>query len=471
MVGFFISEPVATAPDREADMGQWRDRIGEWREFLRAGIWEVEAGQLTRWQFFLLRQAQVAALVFRDFFADRCLLRASALTYTTLLSIVPLLALMFSVLKGLGVQNTLEPILLHRFTVGSEEIVTQIIHYINNTSVGRLGTVGLLLLITTVITLLSNIEKSFNHIWGVSETRTLFRRFSDYLSVVVIGPIFILAAVSMTTTLASQDIVRKLMQMAYVGHLLLFLFQVLPYLAMWAAFIFLYIFMPNSKVRLQAALVGGIFGGTLWQVAQWSYVTFQVGVSRYNAIYGTMAALPIFMVWIYFSWIIVLLGLEVTYATQNLRTIRREIRGGEVNFASRELVALSVLLVVCEAFQRGEKPWGEEQIAAALELPPRLARHIVADLVRLGLLAEVRRRDREEEFAYQPGRAPESMALHALIETLKADGVSYTRLRPTPERAVVQELEERLRLAGRQTLEGLTMRDLVAQLATREEGG
>lgn len=452
-------------------MSQWQDRIRQWQEFIRVGIWEVEPGQLNRWQFFLLRQAQVAALVFRDFFADRCLLRASALTYTTLLSIVPLLALMFAVLKGLGVQNTLEPILLHRFAVGSEEIVTQIVHYINNTSVGRLGTVGLVLLITTVITLLSNIEKSFNHIWGVAETRTLFRRFSDYLSVVVIGPIFILAAVSMTTTLASQDIVRKLMQMAYVGHLILFLFQVLPYLAMWAAFIFLYIFMPNSKVHLRAAVVGGIFGGTLWQIAQWSYVTFQVGVARYNAIYGTMAALPIFMVWIYFSWIIVLLGLEVTYATQNLRTIRREIRGGEVNFASREMVALTVLLVVCEAFQRGEKPWSQEKISAVLELPPRLARRIVADLVRLGLLAEVRELDREEEFAYQPGRAPESMALHELIETLKDDGVSYTRLRPTPERAVVQKLEERLRLAGRQALEGGTMRDLVTQLATREKEG
>ncbi len=152
------------------------------------GIWEVDPGDLSRGRLFLLRQAQTFSLATRDFFADHCLMRASALTYTTALSIVPLLALMFSLLKGLGVQNKLEPMILDRIAVGSENIVTEIIGYINNTNVGRLGTVGLVVLIVTVVTLLSNIEKSFNFIWGVEETRPLFRRFADYLSVVLIGP-------------------------------------------------------------------------------------------------------------------------------------------------------------------------------------------------------------------------------------------------------------------------------------------
>ncbi len=157
----------------------------------------------------------------------------------------------------------------------------------------------------------------------------------------------------MTTTLESQVFVQKLLVLAFVGKILFLLFKILPFVAMWSAFTFLYIFMPNTRVQFRAALLGGIFGGTLWQVAQWGYVTFQVGVARYNAIYGTMAAVPIFMVWIYFSWVIVLLGLEVTYANQNLRTVRREIRSGDVNFISREQVALTIMLVIGEAFNRG----------------------------------------------------------------------------------------------------------------------
>ncbi len=156
---------------------------------------------------------------------------------------------MFSVLKGFGVQNTLEPLILERIAVGSEEIVDNIITYINNTNVGSLGTVGLLALLVTVLALLSNIEESFNHIWGVKETRSLMRRFADYFSVVTFGPIFVLAAISMTATLQTQGFLQHLMRLAFVGELIFLLFKVLPYLAMWAAFTFLYVFMPNIKVR------------------------------------------------------------------------------------------------------------------------------------------------------------------------------------------------------------------------------
>jgi len=449
-------------------MPDWREQLKGLWAFLSRGIWEIDVRDLTRWRLFLLRQAQIISLVARDFFADHCMLRASALTYSTLLSIVPLLALMFALLKGLGVQNALEPIILDRIAIGSEQIITAIIRYINNTNVGQLGAIGMVFLIIAVLTLLSNIEESFNHVWGVKETRTLMRRFADYFSVVTIGPIFLLAAISMTTTLESQTGVQALLGMPYVAEIIFLLFKVLPFVVMWAAFTGLYIFMPNTRVNFRAALVGGIFGGTLWQIAQWFYVSFQIGVSRYNAIYGTLAALPIFMVWIYFSWLIVLLGLEVTYACQNLRTMRREIRGRDVNFASRELVALNILLVVAERFYRGERPWGLERISAALELPPRLARSVLEQLLRLGLLSEVQDQDGKEP-AYQPGRAPETLQVHEIIESLRGGGVSYTELRKTAEREVVREVEKKIREAGRQVLEGVTLADLVHRMAKKKE--
>lgn len=449
-------------------MPDWQSELKRAWRFLSRGIWEIDVRGLTRWRLFLLRQAQIVSLVTRAFFTDHCMLRASALTYSTLLSIVPLLALMFALLKGLGVQNALEPLILERLAIGSEQVITAIIRYINNTNVGQLGAVGMVFLIVAVLTLLSNIEESFNHVWGVKETRTLMRRFADYFSVVTIGPIFLLAAISMTTTLESQTVVQTLLGMALVGEVIFLLFKVLPFVVMWAAFTGLYIFMPNTRVNFRAALVGGIFGGTLWQLAQWFYVSFQVGVSRYNAIYGTLAALPIFMVWIYLSWLIVLLGLEVTYACQNLRTLRREIRGRDVNFASRELVALTVMLVTAEAFYRGDKPWGMEKISAELELPPRLARSVLAELLRLGLLSEVQG-ENNGEAAYQPGRAPETLPIHEIIQSLRADGINYTELRKTPEREVIREVEKKILEAGRQTLDGMTLAELVHRMIKKRE--
>lgn len=445
-----------------------KDKLRKLKGLVHGGLWDIEAESLSRGRIFLLRQGQLLMLVVRDFIADRCLLQASALTYASLLSIVPLLALMFSLLKGLGVQNTLEPLILQQLAVGSERIVSEIISYIENTNVGRLGVAGLITLFLTVLMLLSNIEKSFNAVWGVEETRPLFRRFADYFFVVMIGPVLVLVAISMTSTLQSTAFLQALKEQAYVGDLIVLIFKVLPYVGMWVAFTSLYIFMPNTKVSIRAALTGGIFGGTLWQLAQWGYVYFQVGVARYNAIYGTMAALPILMVWIYLSWLIVLLGLEVTYASQNLRTVRREIRGTKVNFFSRELAALNILLVVGEAFIQGERSWTLNRLAAELDLPPRLGRDILAQLVRLGFLSEVNR-EQDDDLAYQPGRAPQHILLHTVVKAMREDGVSCTRLGTPPERDVVRELGRRLEESGRLALENLTLQDIVERILDEKQ--
>lgn len=350
------------------------------RQFLIRRLWSIDPRELSLARRSVLRVGQVSSLVVRDFFRDQCMLQASALTYTTLLSLVPLLALMFAILKGFGVQDFLEPLILEGLAVGSESIVTEIMTYIDNTNFGRLGAVGLVLLLVTALTLLVNIETAFNHIWGVQKNRTLVRCFTDYLSVVVVGPLLLFAAISITTSLRNQELVLRLLETEYLGDAVLVGFALLPFVAMWAAFTFLYIFMTNTKVRFGAALVGGIFGGTLWQLLQWIYVSSQVGVTRYNAIYGTMAALPIFMVWVYVSWLCVLLGLELSHAWQNLRTLRQEAAMGEVSYASREFVTLALLLLIAEDFYRGLRPRSREDLAEELDLPPRLTQRALSDL-------------------------------------------------------------------------------------------
>ncbi len=430
------------------------------RIFLLHDLWHLDAHELTRGRLFLMRQLQVAAIVVRGFVSDGCMLRASALTYATLLSIVPLLALMFSLIKGFGGQNLLEPLLFKVFTHGSEEVIGAILSYIENTNFRRLGTVGLAILVITVLTLLSNIEKSFNHIWGVKETRTMIRRFADYFSVVLLSPLLMVAALSLTTSLRSQSLVQKLLETAFVGEALLLLFNILPYLAVWAAFTFMYLFMPNTRVQFAPALVGGIFGGTLWQLAQWSYVNFQIGVSRYNAIYGTMAALPILIVWLYVSWMIVLLGLELTYAMQNATIIREEYGEEAANFASRERVAMTVLLLCAESFYSNSAAWNHARLCSELRLPPRLVRSILNDLVRLGLLAKVQEPD-EGGHVYHPGSAPEGIEVYTVLQALREDGSTQPRNFRMPGRDIVAEVEKILESADREALAGMTLRDMV----------
>jgi len=429
------------------------------RNFLEHKLWEMDATDKPWWRRALINQGQILALVVRGFIADGCMLRASALTFTTLLSLVPMLALVFSVLKGFGVQNELEPLLLEQLAVGGGAAVTKIVEYINNTNVARLGTYGLVFLIATVLTLLSNIEESFNSVWGVKETRPMLRRFTDYFSVVTIGPLLVVVAISMTSTLKSQQMVITLTEHEYLGELLLFMFEILPFVVMWLVFAGLYLFMPNVKVSPKAALVGGVFGGTLWQLSQWGYLSFQVGVARYNAIYGTMAALPILMVWIYLSWMIVLLGLEMTYATQNLSTIRQDLRGKRINFASIEFIAVTVLLFVSRRFYMGKSPLGQEELASNLDVPPRLLRDILEELSRLGFVVATAHEN--DVVGYQPAKALEKIRMHDVIRGLAVDGSDYNRLRNSCERRVVAGLEETLLVAEREALDDMTLRDLV----------
>ena len=448
-------------------MSSLRTIVDRSRHFLEYDLWQIDTADRRWWQNFLLNLGQILTLVVRGFYADGCMLRASALTFTTLLSLVPLLALMFAVLKGFGVQNELEPLLLKQLAVGGGTVVTKIVEYINNTNVARLGTYGLIFLIITVLTLLSNIEKTFNRVWGVKETRPMLRRFTDYFSVVTIGPIFLVAAISMTSTVKSQQLVQTLIENQYVGEVLLALFEVLPFMVMWLVFAGLYLFMPNVKVSPRAALIGGVFGGTLWQISQWGYLNFQVGVARYNAIYGTLAALPVLMVWIYFSWMIVLLGLEMTYATQNLRSIRQDIRGARVNFASLEFIALTVLLCVGRRFYLGEPAMDKDQLMDELAVPSRLLRNILDELVRLGFIAETVQES--DATAYQPARALEKIRLHDVIRSLAVDGADYSHLRDTPERRAIGGVAEILDNAEKRALEGMTLRDLVLQVEEAED--
>lgn len=436
--------------------------------FFAFNLWQIRLSEQPRWRRVLLRQLQLWVLVSREFVADRCLLHATALAFTTLLSLVPLLALMFAILKGFGVQNRLQPLLLDMLSAGSDEVATAIITYINNTNVGQLGAVGLVALVIAGLSLISGVESSFNCIWGVGETRSIARRFTNYFSVVTIGPVFVVAAISMTSSLESQTVVQWLLDMALVGNVLIILFSVLPFVVMWLVFAGLYLFIPNTRVSLHAAMVGGVFGGTLWQLSQWAYVEFQFGIARYNAIYGTLAALPIFMVWLYLAWAIVLLGLEITFAVQNLQNVRRDLRGGRVSIAGRMRVFMAVLLFLSRRFQRGEGASCAEMIATELQVPPRLLHTVLELLQRQGLVVEVI--GGNGDGGYLPACEPEMLRVADVLGRIAGEGSDYLPPESTAEGPVIARLVELLSSSGEGALAGLTLRDLVLQAEGGRDG-
>ena len=422
-------------------------------------LWEQNPEELGRLPCILLRQVQAVAFVIRDFMQNQCLMRASALTYYTMLSLVPLLGLTFALLKAFGVQNLLQPWIMEKLNVGDGRVADAILTYINNTQMTQMGTFGLIFLLVAVVSLLTNVEKTFNHVWGVEAVRPLLRRFSDYLSVVLIGPVLIISAISMTSTLASNHVVQKLMALELVGNSIFLFFKVAPFLFMWLAFTVLYIFMSNIKVEWRAAFAGGIVGGTLWQLAQVGYVHFQVGVGRYNAIYGTMAALPIFMVWLYISWVIVLLGLEVCYARQNLRAGGQDLRLSQVSRNGLEQMALALLITLADGFSKGRPALSQEQLSLALGIPPRLCRQLICLLTQTGFVSE--NRSTNGRCTYQPGRSPETLTVAKIFMEMRKSGKTISQRLPHPFTTAAGTLCRQIERLTTEGLKGATLKDLV----------
>lgn len=408
---------------------------------------------------FLAGVANFAGQVVKGFLADQCLLRAAALTFATILSLVPFLAFAFAILKGLGVQNVLEPIILNHLTAGSHEIVDRIVTYINQTNMTSVGAIGLATLIGTVISLLGTIEEAFNMVWGVRETRPLARKFSDYLSVVVSAPLLVLAATSINTTLQSQTAVTWIIANTYLGPLILGIFRILPYVSIWAALVFVYIFIPNTRVSFRSAVVGGVFAGTIWQLAQWAHLTFQLGVANYNAIYGTLAVLPVFMLWIYISWLIVLLGVEVVHAHQNRGVLEGEAHSSPLSAAARDKLALVLTLRICQRFCAGERAPTTDDLSVELAVPRLYVAGLLAELADDGFVA----RGCSGDEGWLPARDPEMITVADLLETVRGAGhplqLPDTMLTSETEKVLAAETCRESSRLGTITMKDLARKD------------
>jgi membrane protein len=416
-------------------------------EFLSTGIWRIRASELRGSRSFLIRQLRIILLAVRGFNDDRCQLRASALTFYSLLSVVPMIAMAFGVSKGFGLEQRLEKQLL-KVLPDQQQVVSRIVEFarsfLENTEGGLIAGVGVVVLFWSVIKLMGNIEKSFNDIWGVQKGRSLARRFADYLSIIVIAPILLAMASSVTVLITSHInvLTDKVTFLRSAGPLLMGILKLLPYGVIWILFTLLYVLMPNTSVKIKSALLGGILAGTLYQLVQWVYIKFQVGVSTYGAIYGSFAALPLFLIWLQMSWLVVLLGAEISFAEQHVDTYEFEPDCNKVSKNLKRLLALRITQLCVRNFQAKGEPWSAVQISDCLGVPIRLVRQSLSELTEARVLSEVRTEE-EKTAAYQPARAIGSLTVREVIDLLDQSGVDAIPYRESPE---WEKLAERLGL-------------------------
>ena len=430
-----------------------RQKLNRVVQFLRGGVWRVRSRDLPPGHSFLIRQLRIVLLALRGFRSDRCSMRASALTFFTILSIVPAIAMAFGVAKGFGLESTLEE-RIREGLANQQEVADRLIQFsqsmLENARGGLIAGVGIAVLFWTVIKVLTHVEKSFNAIWGVVEHRTLARRFADYLAMMLICPVLLVASGGVTVLVTSkmQAIVESVVLLGFLAPFVALLIRLIPYGIGWVVFAFVYIFMPNTKVRPKSALIGGIVAGTLYQVMQWVYVTAQVGVAKYNAVYGSFAALPLFLVWLQLSWLVVLFGAELSFASQNVETYELEPDCQNASHALKRLVALRITQMLVQRFSAGEEPVTAAVLAHELGVPIRLANEVLHELVEARVLSETRANG-SKDLAYQPARAVDGLTIAAVLEALEDSGSHSLPLVESPElerlSANLQELREALR--------------------------
>lgn len=373
---------------------------------LNDAIWHTSLSDISKVKSFVFRQLRIIVLAARGFLNDKVQLRASSLTLYTLLSIIPLAAIAFAIAKGFGLDQNLEQILIKEFK-SQPEVLSWILKEARNalqeTRGGYIAGIGVVILFWSVMSLLDQIESSFNYIWQIGSSRPWYRKFTDYLTIMLIAPVFLILSSSITVFIG-KDLTEFISQSSILDFfkpIVSFLFKLAPYLLTWIGLTVLFMIMPNTKVKFIPAMVAGIVVGTILQLLQWLYIDLQFGISKLSSIYGSFAAIPLFIIWVQSSWIILLLGAELSFANQNVSRYEYESEALNVSHYQKRTLAIMIMNLIIRNFSDGDKPLSAEAISGTLKTPVRLIREILQELAETGLVSVIHEGEHKERL-YQP---------------------------------------------------------------------
>lgn len=393
-------------------------------------LWEREPA--SRWEAIGLVIARHGAVLTRDLVDGQLSMRAMSMVYTTLLSLVPILALGFSLLKALGVHNSLEPVLINLLApLGpqADELVANVIGFVENIKVGVLGSLGVGLLLYAALSMIQKVEGSFNFIWRIDKSRGIGQRFGEYLSVLTVGPLLVFLAMGITASVMNSTLIARLGEIEPFGMLIAVSGRLLPYLLIIGLFTFMYAFMPNTRVKLKAAACGGLLAGILWQSASLAFASFASGATNYNAIYSGFAIVIFLLIWLYLGWLILLLGCQLAFYVQHPEHLSPEKHAPYLDGRSAEYLGLALMAEISERFITGQQPLDADELSRVLHAPPDHVDRLIEILLHHQLLA-VTDGDRQ---CLLPRRDPDSLSVGELWKLIRSGYAPVGRPR-TPDR-------------------------------------
>lgn len=425
------------------------------RDFFSRGLWDIRTAGLPAHKRLPLDLLKLIVLTGRGFARDGVALRANALTLNTLLAIVPVLALLFGIAKGFGLESRFQAWILSQFPEQQEVLGRSLVfarRALESAQGGLVAGAGVIFLLYAVVMVVGQVEQALNHIWSINRPRSLGRKFSDYLSLILVGPFLLLGASSLNVYIAAwlNQAAAATPLAPVLGPAARIAIRALPYLLLWLLFSFTYVFLPNTKVRIVSGLLGGAAAALLYQGAQSLYLQLQIGVSRNNAIYGSFAALPLFIIWLRVSWNIALLGAELTQQHQNFASVQAGIRDSALSFREVKRIGLDICALALERFQSERPPATASAIAEELGLPARAAGGVLDKLTAAGLLTETETAGQEKDPGFLPARPRERLTPAAIVEALERLGEEIPPERPAADagESILSRWEQRLRNEG-----------------------
>ena len=433
-------------------------------DFIQSHIWELPLDQLPRWQSPLIKQVRVLILAFKGFNRDKCQLRAAALTFYSILSLIPILAMVFGIAKGFGFEQKLE-LLLQKKIASRDMVVQEGIDWIiskaklllESTRGSLIAGVGLIVLMWAATRVLRHIEAALNDIWEIKNSRPWIRNFTDLLSIMVVAPILFILAQS--TTVFITAIIQDLSKGMELLGLLFLLMKLVPFGLIWLLFTMIYVVVPNTKVNFKSALVAGVIVGTIFQLSQWIFFKSQMGISKYNAIYGSFAFLPLLLIWIQTAWLILLLGAEIAFANQHINRYEFALGSQEVKPSFKKLVTLLITNLLVKNFVEAKSSLTAEEISAILHAPVRLVRQCITDLMNSKIINEVGKKN-SQDTSYQPARSVENLSVSFVLQAIDEHGLGDIHIHESGESKRLSQALEALNQEIERSPSNILLKDI-----------
>ncbi len=416
-----------------------------WIEGLKKEIWRTDLAELSRLKASWIRFLRIVILISQGFTKQQIQQGASALTYYSLLALVPVLALLIGMARGFGLEKGLKEWIIDQFR--EQKMIIDKIFEFTNTSLetahkGVIAGIGIFLFLWAGIKIFMYIDANLNTIWEVKRKRSFARRFTDYIAMILLGPLIVLVASGITVYISAT--VAALTTggvLAEVKPLLITILNLIPFVLTCLLFTFLYIFMPNTRVRFFPALWAGIIAGSIYQLVQWIYLYFQIGVTNYNAIYGTFAALPLLLIWVHLSWVIILLGAKISFAFQNVDAFDFLSEDVPLSNRFRTILSLRVASFCIRSFLDEKPPPSSILISNKLSIPLPLAGHLLSELVESGVLSEIKG-VKDEDLGFQPARNLDKLTIKAVIDMINTRGEEIALPSSSDIKLILKSLEK-----------------------------